>query len=89
MESQAGTPGLTAITEAFNWTSGSYELVGAEPASFDNDTIVSIDLSSGISNFVQDGTGAVRARISWRQMGLTINFPWEVRLDQMLWTVVD
>ena len=84
-ESQAGTPGLTATLEAFNWNSSSYDIVDASAASFNTDTVVSVDLSSGISNYVQ--SGAVRSRIGWRQTGFTINFPWEVRLDQMVWTV--
>ena len=87
MESQAGTPGLTGTLEAFNWTSGGYDVIDVSAASFNTNTVVSVDLSSGISNYVQAGTGAVRARIGWRQTGFTINFPWEVRLDQFIWTV--
>ena len=87
VESQAGTPGLTATLEAFNWNTSGYEIVEASAASFNTDTVVSVDLSSGISDYVQSGSGAIRSRIGWRQTGFTINFPWEVRLDQMLWTV--
>ena len=87
LESQAGTPGLTGTLESFNWISNAYEIVDLSPASFNNDTVISVDLSSGISNYVQTGTGAIRSRIGWRQTGFTINFPWEVRLDQLVWTV--
>ena len=85
-ESQAGTPGLTGTLEAFNWISGDYEIVDATAETFNTDTIVSVDVSSDISNYVQTGTGAVRSRIGWRQTGFTLNFPWEVRLDQFVWT---
>ena len=87
VESQAGTLGLTGTLEAFNWNSTTYEVVDTSAESFNTDTVVSVDLSSGISNYVQAGSGAVRSRIGWRQTGFTINFPWEVRLDQMVWTV--
>ena len=87
VESQAGTPGLTGALEAFNWGSNAYEIVDVSAASFNTDTVVSVDVSSDISNYVQTGSGAVRSRIGWRQTGFTINFPWEVRLDQMVWTV--
>ena len=87
VESQAGTPGLTGTLEAFNWNTSAYEIVDASATSFNTDAVVSVDLSSGISDFVQAGTGAIRSRIGWRQTGFTINFPWEVRLDQMVWTV--
>ena len=87
LESQAGTPGLTGTLEAFNWISNAYEIVDASAESFNNDTVVTVDLSSGISNYVQASTGAIRSRIGWRQTGFIINFPWEVRLDQLVWNV--
>lgn len=36
------------------------------------------------SNFVQGGTNRVRARVSWRQSGITANV-WEVRIDKLAW----
>jgi len=87
MESQAGTPGLTATLEAFNWVSSAFEIVDATATSFNTDSVVSVDLSSAVSDYVQSGSGAVRSQIGWRQTGFTLNFPWEVRLDQMVWTV--
>ena len=87
-ESQAGTPGLVATLEAFNWVTGAYDVVDVSAASINTDTIVSVDLSSQIPDYVQTGTGAIRSRIGWRQTGFVINYPWEVRLDQMVWTVL-
>ena len=78
---------MTGTLEAFNWVSGAYDVVDASAASFNTDTVVAVDLSSGISNYVQVGTGDVRSRIGWRQTGFTLNFPWEIRLDQLVWTV--
>ncbi len=87
MESNVGTPGLTHTLEAWNWTSAAYDVVDVSAASFNNDEIVTVDLSSGISDYAQAGTGAVRTRVGWRKTGLIINYPWEVRLDQMVWIV--
>ena len=86
VESQANTPGLTGTLEAFNWNSNAYDVVEVSPASFNTDAVVTADLSAGISDYVQTGSGSVRSRIGWRQTGFTLLFPWEVRLDQMLWT---
>ena len=74
VESQAGTPGLTGTLEAFNWVSGDYDVVDVSATSFNIDTVVSVDLSSGVSNYMQTGTSAVRSRIGWRQTGFTLNF---------------
>ncbi len=87
MESNAGTPGLTHTLEAWNWTSSSYDVIDVSTASFNNDVVVTVDLSSGISDYAQAGTGAVRTRVGWRKTGLVINYPWEVRLDQLVWIV--
>ncbi len=87
MESQAGTPGLTHTLEAWNWTIRHYEVVDISPASFNNDVVVTVDLSSDISEYVETGIGAVQTRVGWRKTGFTINYPWEVRLDQLVWIV--
>ena len=84
-ESQAGTPGLTATTEAFNYTTGVFDVLDATPEIFNVDTVVSVDMTAGVSDFV-DGNGDIRARVGWRQTGFTINFPWEVRVDHVFWT---
>jgi hypothetical protein len=87
MESNVGTPGLTHTLEAWNWTSAAYDIVDVSTASFNKDVAVTVDLSSGISNYAQPGTGVARTRVGWRKTGFTINYPWEVRLDQLVWTV--
>ncbi len=50
MESTAGTPGLTHTLEAWNWTSMAYDVVDVSAASFNDDVVVTIDLSSQISD---------------------------------------
>ncbi len=87
LESQAGTPGLTHTLEAWNWTSLAYDIVDVSEASFNADSVITVDLSSAISDYAQPGTGSVRTRVGWRKTGFTINYPWEVRVDQMVWLV--
>ena len=85
VESQAGTPGLTATVEAWNWAQSSYDEVLEFDESFNNDTVTGINLGGSSTDYIQDGTASVRSRIGWRQTGFTINFPWEVRLDHFFW----
>ncbi len=87
VESQVGTPGLTGTLESWNWTLAAYDVVDNFESGFNSDVVVAIDLGPGISDYVQAGTGAVRSRVGWRKTGFTINYPWEVRLDQMVWIV--
>ncbi len=67
MESQAGTPGLTSTLEAWNWNRVAYDVVDVSDARFNSDAIITVDLSSGISDYAQAGTGAVRTRVGWRE----------------------
>jgi hypothetical protein len=39
-------------------------------ASFNNETIVAVDLSSGISDYGQAGFEAAGTRVGWRKVGL-------------------
>ncbi len=89
MESNVGTPGLTHTLEAWNWTSMAYDVFDVSPASFNEDIVVTLNLKDGISDYVESGTGVVRTRVGWRKTGFTINYPWEVRLDQLVWIVTE
>lgn len=83
-EMNAGTPGIENTLEAFNWSTNAYDVVDVSPTSFNSDSVITADLSAGIANYVGP-VNEVRARIGWRAGGFIINFPWEVRLDQLVW----
>lgn len=87
LESNANTPGLTATLESWNWNSNAYEVVDVSDTGFNGDESVTLDLTGNISDYVQPGSGAVRARVGWRRTSFTILFPWEVRLDKLIWVV--
>ena len=82
VESNAGTPGLTYTVEAFNWASGMYDIIDTMDESFNTD---SVDTFPIVPADHIDAGGEVRGRVGWRQTGFTINFPWEVRVDQTGW----
>ena len=81
VESQAGTPGLTYTFEAFDWAAGVFVVVGDQAELFGADQVVTFPI--GPENI--DVGGEVRSRVGWRATGFTINFPWEVRVDQVGW----
>ena len=83
IEAQAGTPGLTATTEAWNWNTSTFDVVDISATSFNDDTVITPALTPG--DHVQSGTAAVHSRLGWRKTGFTINYPWETRLDQFVW----
>jgi hypothetical protein len=87
LEASADTVGLTQTMEVFNWNTGQYQLVDSRTASFNNDAVTNIDVTSSISNFVQPGTGAIRSRMGWRATGPVVLFPWTICIDQFVWSV--
>ena len=87
LESSANTPGLTQTIELFNYDTSSYEQVDlAIPGPTDG--IVEVVITTNPGRFVQAGTREMRARLVYRQIGLTLLWPWSARLDQAVWTIV-
>ena len=82
VESNAGTPGLTYTVEAFNFNTNAFEVIGTQTESFNSDGMFDFNL---VPADHIDAAGNVQARVGWRQTGFTINFPWEVRVDQAGW----
>ncbi len=58
IEAQAGTPGLTATTEAWNWNTSTFDVVDVSATSFNNDTVITPVLTP--SDHVKSGTANVR-----------------------------
>lgn len=86
IESQASTPGLTLIVELWNWNDHCYDLLAVESASFNSDSVVNVEPTNDIAEYVETGTLATRARVGWFRTGFTIVFPWQVRVDYVHWT---
>ncbi len=89
LEAGANTPNLTQLIEAYNWNTDQYELVDSQSGSFNADQLFSIDLTNNVANFVENGTGRVRARIAWKPDGLVLLYPWTVCIDHVFWSATD
>ncbi len=85
LESHANTAGLTQTIEAFNFTTGLYEVVDFRAASFNTDATISVDLTDDIALYVEPQTGGVRVRVSWHQTGPVLLHPWTICIDQAVW----
>ena len=82
VESSAGTPGLEYTVEAFNWGAGQFEEIGVQTEVFQNDQFIEFPI---VAADHIDAGGEVRTRVGWRRVGFTINFPWQVNIDQVGW----
>ena len=72
---KVNTPGLSQRVELWNWTTGAYVSVGTTGSTV-SDSIQTATASGALAEYVQAGTRAVRAKVSFFRTGLTFVFPW-------------
>ena len=74
IEAQAGTPGLTATTEAWNWNTSTFDVVDVSATSFDIDTVITPALTP--SDHVQSGSrrGTLAAWMA-QELALRLQLP--------------
>jgi hypothetical protein len=90
IETNATTANIQQVVELYNFVDDMYESVDTRLSSVNNDSIVELDLKGGeISRFVEQGTGIVRARMSWKAVGFIFQYPWTVNIDQVLWQIAE
>ena len=85
-EASVNTPGLTQSVQLFNYDTSSYEQVDlAVPGAMD--TVVEVVITTNPGRFVQAGTGEMRAKVLYKQVGFTLLWPWSAKLDQAVWKI--
>lgn len=83
---KANTGGLSQRVELFNFSTGQWVPLGTASATT-TDSLQSVAVASSPANYVQPGTGLVRARVLWYRTGLTLLWPWSVSVDQAAFRV--
>ena len=84
--SKVNTPGLSGRIELYNRVTGQYELVGTQVAQTTESSHV-VSATGDLARFVQAGTRAIRAKVSWFRSGITLVYPWTVSVDQVRWRI--
>ena len=84
-ESSASTPSIETTLECWNWNTNEYEVVASEAESFNNDRVRYVELTPSLADFLHTPSGNVRSRMGWRANGFLLSYPWEVRIDQLVW----
>lgn len=81
-EASASTPNLRQTIEVFNWNTMALDMVDVRDATFNVDSIVAVDLTANISDYVSS-SNEVAVQTAWKADGFVINFPWEVDIDHV------
>jgi hypothetical protein len=67
-----------------NFNTGLYEELDARLTKTTDDT-VTVTVRTNPSRFIEVGTLAIRARVSFRAVGPSLSFPWSGRVDKVWW----
>ena len=85
MTDHVNTPGLTQTIELWDYVASAWVKAGSKTATTSNSSQTVI--ATNPSRFVQTGTNAIRARVSWKQTGPTLIYRWAAYMDQVVWNV--
>jgi choice-of-anchor B domain-containing protein len=81
----ASTTGLTRTIEMYDWQADAYEPVSAIVVGTSSAT-TDLELDNP-DRFIQPGTRNIRARVSLKQTGISLGFPWAYNFDQVAWFI--
>ena len=81
----ANTPNLSQTIQLWDFQASAWVTVSTQAATTSNSTRVGLGLNP--ARFVQSGTNAVRARVSWKQTGPTLIYQWSAFIDQIVWNI--
>lgn len=87
LETQVDTPGVTQTISLFNYGANEYEEVDSRTTPFGSDSAVEVIVDGDPSRFVDSETLEVKAQLTWMPGPLVILYPWNLGIDQAIWTV--
>jgi WD40 repeat protein len=86
LEARASGPNLGQKVQLFNYATNAWEQVNFRTATT-SDSVATITVSAPASRFVNPSDGQMKARVSYKATGPILSYPWQVRIDQAVWTV--
>ena len=87
IESSANTVGLELTISFWNYNTNSWDVVGMDTQSLNNDTVRTF--AGNPADHVEVGTGEVRTRYEVRQVSFIFLFPWLDCVDHVVWTTTN
>jgi hypothetical protein len=84
VESHASFGNAQQAIWLWNYVLGGYELVDTR-VSPTTDSVVTVTVRTNPSRFIQQGTLAIRALVSFRAIGPAVIYPWSARVDKIWW----
>ena len=87
LEAHVSIAGISQRIELFDFVASSWVQVDFRMATT-TDSVVAIDVPTNPERFVQSGTGVTRVRVSFKEAGPIIQYPWFARINFLGWRMV-
>lgn len=85
VESSATFGGCRQTISLYNFQLGAYESLQSTLVAFSDDT-VNVSVRTNPGRFIQAGTMAVRALVTYQAVSPAFSYPWVARVDKAWWT---
>jgi hypothetical protein len=89
LESRADTANILQTIELYSFQDEEYTVIDSQLTSLGSDATATIDLTGELLDFVEQGTGKIRARVGWDSNGIIFLFPWTICVDMVSWDVAE
>ena len=87
VEAHAEINNIGQWIELWNYDTNSYEQVDFMIATL-ADSIVEVSITTNPERFIQAGTKQMKAKVSYKEAGIVLQFPWLISFDQTVWIIV-
>ncbi|MCH7905482.1 MAG: hypothetical protein IH944_13080 [Armatimonadetes bacterium] len=88
VEAHAEINNIGQWIELWNYDNNSYEQVDFMIATM-VDSIVEVIITVDPERFIQAGTKEMKSKVSYKEAGIVLSFPWLISFDQTVWTIVN
>ena len=86
LEAHTSIPTISQKIELFNYVTGTYGQVDLRTATV-SDSITEVHISAKPERFIDPTTLVMKARLSYKEAGPILLYPWVARIDSVLWAV--
>ncbi|MCH8274792.1 MAG: hypothetical protein IH851_08380 [Armatimonadetes bacterium] len=86
LEASVSIPNISQRIELFDYSGGQFETVDVRAATT-SDVPTVVVITSDPARFIDPATGEVKARVSFKESGPILSYPWVAKIDQILWTI--
>lgn len=86
-EAHASIPNITERVELFNFQTQTWEQVNTRTATT-SDQRITVQITTNPQRFIEPGTRRMRAKISYKEAGIVLVYPWQARVDETYWDII-